>query len=235
MELLGDESKKGASAEASAWPMKPAAPVIRICRGGSEGSIITNRIRHPVCDCALLIDHPAQHLNPYSLRNRTLGSERGDTTSLIDGRTRVTPRGSSLIRVSQTVDVGISIAVSFQCSMYDTVCTLPFAASITALAVHQTQPIFAVGLVSGHVGARRLPPIEPKSRNEGNHKGRRGSDGTGTIESIWKTRRHKGSCRSICFSHDGRKIISAGTDGIVKGADVETGRVEWKLRTPTKG
>lgn len=88
LELLEDESRRGASAEASAWPMKPAAPVIRICRGGSEGSIITNRIRHFVCDCALLIDHPAQHLIPYSLRNRHLGSERGDTTSLIDGPNR---------------------------------------------------------------------------------------------------------------------------------------------------
>ena len=119
--------------------------------------------------------------------------------------------------------------------MYDNVCTLPFAAPITTLTVHQSQPIFAVGLVSGHVEARRLPSIDSKSSNGVKHEGRRGSDGTGTIESIWRTRRHKGSCRSICFSHDGRKIISAGTDGIVKGADLETGRVEWKLRTPLIG
>lgn len=118
--------------------------------------------------------------------------------------------------------------------MYDTVCTLPYASQITALAVHPTEPIFAVGLVSGHVEAHRLPLVETGAKNDHDPLTRRGSDGTGTVENLWKTRRHRGSCRSICFSQDGREIISAGMDGIVKGADFETGRVKWKLRAPLK-
>ena len=118
--------------------------------------------------------------------------------------------------------------------MYDTVCNLSFAAQINTLAVHPTEPTIAVGLVSGHVEARRLSSAQANQEAELEPRVRRGSDGIGIVEALWKTRRHKGSCRSICFDHDGTKIMSTGTDGIVKGADAQTGRVEWKLRAPQK-
>lgn len=56
--------------------------------------------------------------------------------------------------------------------------------------------------------------------------------GYGEIETAWRTRRHKGSCRSLGFSLDGEVLYSAGTDGIVKVADIEDGRVSAKLGVP---
>ena len=56
--------------------------------------------------------------------------------------------------------------------------------------------------------------------------------GHSTIENVWKTRRHKGSCRALAFSTDGRTLFSVGTDGIIKAADAETGHVIGKAIVP---
>jgi hypothetical protein len=52
------------------------------------------------------------------------------------------------------------------------------------------------------------------------------------VDSAWRTRRHKSSCRALCFSHDGQELYSAGVEGIVKAANSETGRVEAKILVP---
>ncbi|RMZ89090.1 hypothetical protein DV736_g3688, partial [Chaetothyriales sp. CBS 134916] len=57
-------------------------------------------------------------------------------------------------------------------------------------------------------------------------------NGLGSIEVVWKTRRHKGSCRDLAFSHDGSVSYSAGTDGLVKAYDTATGKVTWKIALP---
>ncbi|RMZ80419.1 hypothetical protein DV737_g3040, partial [Chaetothyriales sp. CBS 132003] len=57
-------------------------------------------------------------------------------------------------------------------------------------------------------------------------------NGLGSIEEMWKTRRHKGSCRALAFNHDGSMSYSAGTDGLVKAYDTATGRVAWKIALP---
>lgn len=67
-------------------------------------------------------------------------------------------------------------------------------------------------------------------------RGRRSSeDGFGTVGTVWRTRRHKGSCRTLAFSEDGNTLYSAGTDGLIKVAETETGRVSAKISLPING
>lgn len=140
--------------------------------------------------------------------------------------------------------------------MFDTICTLPLQSDVFAQVVHPSEPLFAVGLSSGHVHAYKLPSdtdvIEddsvsdsaspPKNGNLINGSIipslRRASStslsevGLGSIDTIWSTRRHKGSCRCLTFSHDGEICYSAGTDGLVKAFTVETGKVVSKIAIP---
>lgn len=104
--------------------------------------------------------------------------------------------------------------------MFNSICTYPIRSDLFAQAIHPSSPLLALGLASGHVQVQRLPSSDPKeARNS-------------TIESAWCTRRHKGSCRSLCFDHDGEHLFSAGTDGIVKVAATETGQVASKIAVP---
>lgn len=105
-------------------------------------------------------------------------------------------------------------------SMFNSICTYPIRSDLFAQAIHPSSPLLALGLASGHVQLQRLPSSDPKeARNS-------------TIETAWRTRRHKGSCRSLCFNHDGEQLISAGTDGIVKVAATKTGRIASKVAVP---
>ena len=109
--------------------------------------------------------------------------------------------------------------------MFDTICTLPLPNDLFAQSIHPTNPIIAVGLASGHVQTHRLPALDDVTHAD-TLKGR------GTIETLWRTRRHKGSCRALAFSTDGEHLFSAGTDGIVKAAATETGQVGAKIAVP---
>lgn len=111
--------------------------------------------------------------------------------------------------------------------MFDTVCTLPLSSELFAQAIHPTESVLAVGLSSGHVASLRLPEV-PDEDNEDDAS----LSGLGHIDTTWRTRRHQGSCRSLKYSLDGRALFSAGTDGIVKAADSETGRVVGKIAVP---
>ena len=117
--------------------------------------------------------------------------------------------------------------------MFDTICTLPLSSDLFAQAVHPTEPLFTIGLSNGYVETLKLPPVEDYD-HEPPQKKRRGSNGTGFVDTAWKTKRHKGSCRCLAYSIDGRSLYSAGTDGIVKAAVTETGRVIGKLAIPAK-
>lgn len=138
--------------------------------------------------------------------------------------------------------------------MFDNICNLPLRADIFAQAIHPTEPLFTVGLSSGHVQTFRLPPLADDDDNSGSGEqegtktstkssisngasksggGRRSSEtGFDTIDTVWQTRRHKGSCRTLGFSGDGGTLFSAGTDGLVKVAVTETGRVVGKVGVP---
>lgn len=138
---------------------------------------------------------------------------------------------------------------------YENVCTLPLKADLFAQAIHPEEPIVSVGLSSGHVETYRLPSNERSDAdddeddddgsNGGNVNGgdqnfegssclsATSSTGSGHIDTIWSTRRHKGSCRCLTFGVDGETLYSAGTDGIVKAAKVETGVVVNKIVIPS--
>ena len=114
--------------------------------------------------------------------------------------------------------------------MFDTICTLPLSSDLFAQAVHPTEPLLAIGLSNGQVESLKLPPVDEDVQLQ---KGsRRGSNGTGVVDTAWSTRRHKSSCRCLGYSLDGRSLYSAGSDGIVKAADTESGRVIGKVAIP---
>lgn len=123
--------------------------------------------------------------------------------------------------------------------MFDTVCTYPLTSDVFAQSIHPESPLLALGLATGHVQVHRLPPCRPSSDGGSSDSGGGSSSsspqqtGQGTIETVWRTRRHKSSCRCLSFSGDGAFLFSAGSDdGLVKAAATETGRVVSKIAVP---
>jgi hypothetical protein len=118
---------------------------------------------------------------------------------------------------------------SLQCSiMFDILCSFPLSSDLFAQAIHPREPLVAVGLASGHVETFRLPPIQTDDSDPSSP-----TKGFGLIESAWRTRRHKVSCRCVSYSFDGSTLYSAGAEGIVKAANAETGQVSSKVAIPS--
>ena len=118
--------------------------------------------------------------------------------------------------------------------MFDIICTLPLTSDLFTQAIHPTEPILSIGLAGGHVHTFRLPPIasDGSSNNSSDEHAIVLENGYRQIETAWRTRRHKGSCRSLSFRIDGGQLYSAGTDGLVKAADTATGQVFAKIAVP---
>ncbi|KAI9795447.1 MAG: WD repeat-containing protein jip5 [Candelina submexicana] len=98
--------------------------------------------------------------------------------------------------------------------MYDTICTLPLTSDLFTQATHPSEPLLAVGLAGGHVQTFRLPPV---ATAEGDSEA---ENGFGTIETAWRTRRHKA-------------LFSTGTDSLLKTASPRTGQVLSKILLPS--
>lgn len=112
--------------------------------------------------------------------------------------------------------------------MFDNVCSLPLSSDLFAQAIHPTEPLVAVGLSSGHVQTFRIPPSSDSGPGAT-------KNGLGHIDTAWRTRRHKASCRCLGFGIDGQTLYSAGADGWVKAAKAETGVVNLKIAVPRLG
>lgn len=93
--------------------------------------------------------------------------------------------------------------------MFENLCTLPLTADLFAQALHPTEALLAVGLSSGHVQTFRLP-VEAEAEDEDDDVDEGASlksSGTATIDTAWRTRRHKGSCRTVGWSADGESMF----------------------------
>ena len=118
----------------------------------------------------------------------------------------------------------------YNTTMFENLCALPVEHDIFVQTVHPKEPLVAVGLANGDVHTYRLP--SGASDDDDDDTTLASENGFGTIDRTWRTRRHKGSCRTLGYSVDGASLISAGTDGIVKVADSTTGQVTAKIAVP---
>lgn len=115
----------------------------------------------------------------------------------VAGPAKISPSWNSQISTIPPLNNAVIAA------MFENVCTLPLSSELFAQALHPTEPVVAVGLSGGHVQSFRLPVIAGNTSDDEDGDTSVLSTGTSTIETEWRTRRHKGSCRTLAYSGDG--------------------------------
>ncbi|KAK9452132.1 WD40-repeat-containing domain protein [Limtongia smithiae] len=112
---------------------------------------------------------------------------------------------------------------------------LQFKETVFAAAPHPSKAVVATGLASGHVFAHRYAKDDIEDENYREDSDEDDDDvsagsvsksaNAATATLLWKTRRHKGSCRALAFDDDGRYLYTVGSDSVIKQASPEDGRV----------
>lgn len=130
---------------------------------------------------------------------------------------------------------------------------IDFEDPLFAAAAHPTRPVIITGLATGHLYchsydadslerkvAEKKDFYNKKFGNKTNISSLADKwwlqlDHTSSVDTLslnWKTKRHKGSCRSVLFdvleNSVGEFIYSGGTDNIIKKGSTETGKVVGK-------
>lgn len=152
---------------------------------------------------------------------------------------------------------GLTSALELESSVAPIV-EVAYSDPLFSVAAHPTKPILLSGLATGHLfchtyDAEKLEDEAAKAREkleliEKNKEKKLVSqlqkkwwsvirdhkdvpENSGVVTN-WKTKRHKGSCRSVIFdileNSIGEQLYSVGTDHIIKKAATETGRVTSK-------
>lgn len=111
-----------------------------------------------------------------------------------------------------------------------------------AARCHPSEPVFVTGTATGHVQAYRYDYAKLMEIYEDQDKFpydiscvKFDDFDDGSIVSQWHTKRHKKSCRDLCFDlqSGGDKVHTIGSEGVIKTADVRTGQVVNKFSCNT--
>ncbi|KAK9479782.1 WD40-repeat-containing domain protein [Lipomyces japonicus] len=111
--------------------------------------------------------------------------------------------------------------------------TISFSDTIFCSSVHPSKALLATGLSTGHVFMQRYAPDDEDngeheiddSDNDEDFNEQEKEVKLFDVKRMWKTRRHKGSCRALTFDENGNVLYSVGSDSVLKQASAETGRV----------
>lgn len=107
-----------------------------------------------------------------------------------------------------------------------------------AAKCHPSEPVFITGTATGHVQAYRydIDKLMEIYEDQGNFPYdiscvKYDDFDDDAIISAWHTKRHKKSCRDLCFDlpSNGEKVHTIGSEGVIKTADVRTGQVVNKF------
>lgn len=107
-----------------------------------------------------------------------------------------------------------------------------------AAKCHPSEPVFITGTATGHVQAYRYDINKLMEIYEDQDKFpydvscvKYDDFDDDSVISQWHTKRHKKSCRDLCFDlpSGGEKVHTIGSEGVIKTADVKTGQVVNKF------
>lgn len=107
-----------------------------------------------------------------------------------------------------------------------------------AAKCHPSEPVFVTGTATGHVQAYRYDIDKLEEIYEDQDKFpydvscvKYDDFDDDSIVVQWHTKRHKKSCRDLCFDlpSGGDKIYTLGSEGVIKAADLKTGQVVSKF------